>query len=90
MSSEKLLYKTPFPSFGSFFSLGSVSLLLHFSSPLSFYLAFGRDFIVLVVVLKGMYSFFFIFVFFYFNYDFFLCSLFCVLFVDKILNSTHY
>jgi len=29
--------------------------------------------------------------FFYFNYDyFFWCSLFCVLFVDKILNSTHY
>jgi hypothetical protein len=68
-----------------------VSLLLHFSSPLRFYLAFGRDFIVLVVVLKGMYSFFFIFVFFYFNYDyFFWCSLFRVLFVDKILNSTHY
>jgi len=32
---------------------------LHFSSPLGLYLAFGRDFIVLVVVLKGMYSFFF-------------------------------
>jgi hypothetical protein len=91
MSSEKLLYKTPLPPFGSFFSLGSVSLLLSFSSPLRFYLAFGRDFIVLVVVLKGMYSLFFIFVFFYFNYDyFFWCSLFCVLFVDKILNSTHY
>jgi hypothetical protein len=63
---EILIYKTPLPSFGSFFSLGSVSLLLHFSSPLRFYLAFGRDFIVLVVVLKGMYSFFFIFVFFLF------------------------
>jgi hypothetical protein len=60
--SKQLIYKTP--PFGSFFSLGSVSLLLHFSSPLRFYLAFGRDFIVLVVVLKGMYSFFFIFVFF--------------------------
>jgi len=89
--SEKLIYKNPLPPFGSFFLL---ALHLHFSSPLRFYLVFGRDFIVLVVVLnilKGMYSFFFIFVFFYFNYDyFFWCFLFCVLFVDKILKSTHY
>ena len=62
--SEKLLYKTPLPPFVSFFLSA-----LHFSSPLRLYLVFGRDFIVLVVVLnilKGMYSFFFIFVFFLF------------------------
>jgi hypothetical protein len=64
--SEILIYKPPRSPFVSFFPLGSVSLLLRFSSPLRFYLAFGRDFIVLVVVLKGMYSFFFIFVFFLF------------------------
>jgi hypothetical protein len=67
------LSSSPF-LFSSLFIFGFwkvVSLLLHFSSPLGLYLAFGRDFIVLVVVLKGMYSFFFIFVFFYFNYDYF-------------------
>jgi len=63
--SEKLLYKTPLPLFGSFFLS---ALHLHSSSPLRLYLVFGRDFIALVVVLnilKGMYSFFFIFVFFF-------------------------
>jgi hypothetical protein len=64
--SEKLLYKPPLPPFGSFFLS---ALHLHFFSPLRLYLVFGRGFIVLVVVLnilKGMYSFFFIFVFFLF------------------------
>jgi hypothetical protein len=62
---EKLLYKTPFPPFGSFFLS---ALHLHFSSPLHLYLVFGRDFIVLVVVLnilKYMYSFLFVFVFYF-------------------------
>jgi hypothetical protein len=55
-----------------FFSLSSVSLLLHFSSPLRLHLVFWRDFIILVVVLKGMYSFFSLSLyFFYFNHDFF-------------------
>jgi len=92
--SEKLLYKTPLPPFGLFFLS---ALHLYFSSPLRLYLVFGRGFIVFVVVLnilKGMYSSFFIFViflFFYFNYDYFFgVLLFCVLFVDKILKSTHY
>jgi hypothetical protein len=51
--SEKLVYKTPLPPFGLFFLLVLVSI----SSPLRFSLVFGRDFIVLVVVLnilKGM------------------------------------
>jgi hypothetical protein len=65
--SEKLLYKTPLPPFGLFFLS---ALHLYFSSPLRLYLVFGRGFIVFVVVLnilKGMYSSFFIFViFFYF------------------------
>jgi len=78
--SEKLLFKTPLLPFGSFFLL---ALHLYFSSTLRLYLVFGRDFIVLVVVLnilKGMYSFFFIFVFF-FNYDYFfgvLCFVYCL------------
>jgi hypothetical protein len=69
--SEKLLYKTPLPPFGLFFLS---ALHLYFSSPLRLYLVLGRDFNILVVVLnilKGLYSFFFIFVFFYFNYDYF-------------------
>jgi len=91
ISSEKLVYKTPSSPHLVHFFLWLCFSFLDFSSPLSLYLAFGRDFIVLMVILKGMYSFFFIFVFFYFNYDyFFWCSLFCVLVVDKILNSTHY
>ena len=51
--SEKLVYKTPLPPFGLFFLLVLVSI----SSPLRLSLVFGRDFIVLVVVLnilKGM------------------------------------
>jgi len=51
--SEKLVYKTPLPPFGLFFLLAPVSI----SSPLRLSLVFGRDFIVLVVVLnilKGM------------------------------------
>ena len=63
--SEKLLYKTPPLPIWFIFSLRSH---LYFSSPLRLRLVFGRDFIVLVVVLnilKGMYSFFFIFVFFF-------------------------
>jgi len=51
---EKLAYiTTPPPPFGSFFLLALISI----SSPLCLSLVFGRDFIVLVVVLnilKGM------------------------------------
>jgi len=77
--SEKLLYKPP--PFGSFFLS---ALHLHFSSPLRLSLVFGRDFIVLVVVLnilKGMCSFFFSFVLFYFNYNYVfgvICFVYCL------------
>jgi len=72
--------KPPLPPFGSFFLS---ALHLYFSSPLRFYLVFGRDFIVLVVVLnilKGMYSFFFIFDFFLIMIIFFgvLCFVYCL------------
>jgi len=47
--SEKLVYKTPPPPIWFIFSLGSH---LYFSSPLCLSFVFGRDFIVLVVVLN--------------------------------------
>ena len=72
MPSEKLPYKTPPSPHLIHFFLSAQCLFFSISLLLSGCMwLFEEIYPYLVVVLKGMYSFFFIFVFFYFNYDYF-------------------